>query len=130
MATRKSPAPRPARATVAAAAARAKPVKPLKPLPAPVPKSSKEPVKAKPELVRDSFKMPKNEYALLDELKQRALRAGRAAKKSEILRAGVKVLGRMSVADLLAALASVPDLKTGRPKDAPTAARKAPSKKK
>jgi hypothetical protein len=127
MATRKSPATRPARKKVSAPVARAK--RPT-PAPLPVPKRSKEPVKLKPELVRDSFKMPKNEYVLIDELKQRALRVGRSAKKSEILRAGVSILGRMSDAELMAALASVPSLKTGRPKDAPTAATKDQSKKK
>jgi hypothetical protein len=112
---------------VAAPVARAKLATPT---PMPVAIRGKEPVKAKPELVRDSFKMPKNEYVLIDELKQRALRAGRSAKKSEILRAGVSILGRMSDAELMAALASVPSLKTARPKDAPTAATKDQSKKK
>ena len=37
----------------------------------------------KPKLVRDSFTIPKAEYSVLDELKQRAARAGSPAKKSE-----------------------------------------------
>ncbi len=74
------------------------------------------PVKVKkPKLVRDSFTIPKMEYAVLDELKQRALRLTRAVKKSELLRAGVKALAAMPDAAFLAALKTVPTIKTGRP---------------
>jgi len=79
----------------------------------PVP--AKVPAKAKPKLVRDSFTMPKAEYAVIDELKQRAARLGRPAKKSELLRAGVKALNAMSDDILRAALLAVPTIKTGRP---------------
>ena len=74
-----------------------------------------EPIKRKQKLIRDSFTIPKKENLVLDELKHRALRAGRAAKKSEILRAGITVLNAMSDSVLLAALSVVPSLKTGRP---------------
>lgn len=70
----------------------------------------------KQKLVRDSFTMPKNEYQTLDVLKTRLLRLSHSAKKSELLRAGVASLGRMSDSQLLAAIAVVPNLKTGRPK--------------
>jgi hypothetical protein len=76
---------------------------------------------AKPEkprklkVVRDSFTIPKSEYAVLDELKARAAKAGRAAKKSEVLRAGVKALAAMSDPAFLAALAAVPAVKTAGP---------------
>lgn len=54
-------------------------------------------VKAKkPKLVRDSFTMPKDEYAVLNELKLRAAKLARPAKKSELLRAGTKALMAMS----------------------------------
>ena len=69
----------------------------------------------KPKLVRDSFTIPKAEYSVLDELKQRAARAGSPAKKSELLRAGVKVLAAMNDDALVAALMAVPAIKTGRP---------------
>ena len=59
--------------------------------------------------------MPKAEYAAIDTLKARATQAGRPAKKSELLRAGVKLLEGLSPADLLAALESLPAIKTGRP---------------
>jgi len=65
--------------------------------------------------VRDSFTIPKTEYSVLDDLKQRAAKLGQPAKKSELLRAGIKALAAMSDAALQAALASVPAIKTGRP---------------
>ena len=65
--------------------------------------------------MRDSFTMPKAEYAVIDELKQRAAKLGQPAKKSELLRAGVKALNAMNDAMLRAALLAVPTIKTGRP---------------
>jgi len=79
------------------------------------PKADK-PVKAKkPKLVRDSFTIPKDEYAVLETLKQRAGQLSNPAKKSELLRAGIKALAAMPDAALLAALKAVPSIKTGRP---------------
>ena len=49
-------------------------------------------------------------------LKQRALGAGREIKKSELLRAGLKVLAGLSDSALRSALQAVPSIKTGRPK--------------
>ena len=69
--------------------------------------------KAKP--VRDSFTMPKGEYAVLTQLKQRGLTLAHPAKKSELIRAGVSVLAALSDADFLAALKALPAIKTGRP---------------
>jgi len=71
---------------------------------------------AKVKLVRDSFTMPSDEYAALGQLKQRALAAAHPVKKSELLRAGVKLLASLSDAALLRALNNVPAIKTGRPK--------------
>ena len=73
-----------------------------------------KPVKAK--LVRDSFTMPVADYALIDALKQRALKAAHPAKKSELLRAGLQLLASLSDTAMLKALKNVPPLKTGRPK--------------
>jgi len=90
---------------------------PVKPVAKPVttPKAEK-PVKAKkPKLVRDSFTIPKAEYAVLDELKQRAGKLASAVKKSELIRAGIKALAAMPDAVFLAALKAVPAIKTGRP---------------
>jgi hypothetical protein len=71
----------------------------------------------KPKLVRDSYTMPKDEYAAIDSLKVRAGKLGQAVKKSELIRAGIKALAAMSDIQFKAALSNVPTLKTGRPKD-------------
>lgn len=77
-----------------------------------------KPVKIKKlKLVRDSFTIPKLEYLVLDELKQRATRLAHPVKKSELLRAGIKALAAMTDAALKAALQAVPAIKTGRPKN-------------
>ena len=70
----------------------------------------------KNKLVRDSFTIPKNEYVVIDSLKARAIAAGQAVKKSELLRAGIKALAAMSNTQFKAALCNVPPIKTGRPK--------------
>jgi hypothetical protein len=69
----------------------------------------------KPKLVRDSFTIPKAEYAVIEALKLRAAKLGRPAKKSEVLRAGVQALAGMGDAAFLAAVGAVPVVKTGRP---------------
>lgn len=78
--------------------------------------NTEKPAKVKkPKLVRDSFTIPKAEYTVLDELKQRAGKLASPVKKSELLRAGVKALAAMSDPAFLAALKAVPAIKTGRP---------------
>lgn len=79
---------------------------------------AREAVAAKPKqkLVRDSFTIPKSEYAALESLKARATMLTRPAKKGELLRAGIKALHQMKDEAFLAALNDVPSLKTGRPK--------------
>jgi len=76
---------------------------------------AKKPAPKKPKLVRDSFTFPENDYALLAELKQRALKAGHEIKKSELLRAGLAALAAMTEQNLVTALAAVERIKTGRP---------------
>lgn len=70
----------------------------------------------KVKLVRDSFTIPKPEYAAIDALKARGMTLGLAAKKSEILRAGLMVLSALDDAGLKVALSAVPAVKTGRPR--------------
>jgi hypothetical protein len=70
----------------------------------------------KAKLLRDSFTIPENEYAVLAALKERATHLRRPAKKSELLRAGIAALQAMSDKAFLAVLGEVPSLKTGRPK--------------
>ena len=87
-----------------------------------------QPVKAikvdkpkKIKVVRDCFTIPKPEFEKIDTLKKRALALGVSVKKSELLRAGLLVLGGMSDTALKAAVANVPVLKTGRPEADPKA---------
>ena len=79
--------------------------------------AASSPPKQKIKLVRDSFTIPKNEYIALSDLKLRSIRMGRPAKKSEILRAGIAALSKMSDAAFSAAFDAIPSLKTGRPKE-------------
>lgn len=130
-ATAASPAAKPAKAK---AVKPAKPSKPAKPAAVAKPKApaAKKPAAKtapakvvapkvakpkKPKLVRDSFTIPKAEYLVLDELKQRATKLALPAKKSELLRAGIKALAAMDDAALTTALGNVPAIKTGRPKN-------------
>ena len=83
--------------------------------PAPKPAAAKAEKPKKPKLVRDSFTIPKSEFTVLQDLKQRAGKIGAAAKKSEILRAGIKALAAMNDSAYAAALGAVPPIKTGRP---------------
>jgi hypothetical protein len=78
-------------------------------------KASREAVARKIKTIRDSFNMPAEDYALIAELKERALATARAVKKSELLRAGIRVLSRLSDEAFSAALSAVPAVKTGRP---------------
>ena len=70
----------------------------------------------KVKMERDSFTMPRDEYAQLAALKARLLALGQPAKKSELLRAGIKLLAAMTDLRLKKAMVDVPVIKTGRPK--------------
>ena len=78
--------------------------------------SPKEAKPKKPKLVRDSFTIPKDEYAVIDTLKLRGAKLDHPVKKSELLRAGLKLLASLNDQQLQAALKAVPAIKTGRPK--------------
>jgi hypothetical protein len=99
-----APAPKsPDAGTSAAAGTKGKAAKAGKPAKA----DKKADKMAKPKLVRDSFKLPKSELALLDELKARAARLGQPAKKSEVLRAGVQALAALGDAAFLATVTAI-----------------------
>lgn len=68
------------------------------------------------KLVRDSFTMPADDFALVDVMKARALQAQRPAKKSELLRAGLHALAALSPQALARALDALAPVKAGRPK--------------
>jgi len=69
----------------------------------------------KEKVVRDSFTMPKADYEKIAVLKKKCLDAGITVKKSELLRAGLALLDSTSEKRLLAAIAAVETVKTGRP---------------
>lgn len=108
----KSPA---SKAPVRKASAKKLPAKAPQAKKAAVTKPEKIEKPKKSKLVRDSFTIPKAEYLVLDDLKQRAAKLTRPAKKSELLRAGIKLLASLSDAAFLTALEQVPAIKTGRP---------------
>lgn len=126
--TKAAPAAKPAKAKVAKTAKPTKPAAAAKPKAPAVkkPAATTAPAKVvapkaakpkKPKLVRDSFTIPKAEYLVLDDLKQRAGKLALPTKKSELLRAGIKALAAMDDAALRTALGNVPAIKTGRPKN-------------
>lgn len=92
------------------------PVKPeAQKTPSKAPKAAPAPKEKKLKVVRDSYTIPKAEYAQLGELKKRALALGLSAKKSEVLRAGLMLLSQQSDTQLKSSLSKVPAIKTGRP---------------
>jgi len=98
------------------AAAPARPAEPVKPTKPEKPPKDEKPAKPRKALVRDSFTMPDVDFALIAALKERALGAGRPAKKSELLRAGLQALAALDSKKLRAALERLEPIKVGRPK--------------
>jgi hypothetical protein len=110
-------APRSKPTAKAAAAPAAKPG--AKPAAQPAVKApAKDHAKPQPKekLVRDSFTMPRADFALIAQLKERALGFQRPVKKSELLRAGLQALAALNDEVLQAVLAQLPQIKTGRPR--------------
>jgi len=70
----------------------------------------------KMKVVRDSFTMPQSDYAKIGEFKQLCLKNGLHVKKSELLRAGLHALGKLSAAQLKIALSNLEKIESGRPK--------------
>src|SRR5665811_1461443 len=67
--------------------------------------AAKKPKKEhKKKVMRDSFTMPQSEYSKIAEIKAICLKAKMHVKKSEVLRAGLKVLAELNVAKLKLAL--------------------------
>lgn len=110
--SKRNPA-KPASPTPAKKAVAAKPVKKAADKKA---KKTNDKSDAKVKVVRDSFTMPQSDYSKIGELKLACQKAGMQVKKSELLRAGLHVLGKLSTAQLKNAIAQVEHIKTGRPK--------------
>jgi len=70
----------------------------------------------KNKVIRDSFTIPKDEYQTIHDLKLRSAKLGHGMKKSELIRAGIKVLSILSDSAFTQAIAQIPMIKTGRPK--------------
>jgi hypothetical protein len=60
--------------------------------------------------------MPADDYVRISALKKRCLALGVAVKKSEMLRAGLHALDRISDENLLIVVGAVERIKTGRPR--------------
>ncbi len=82
------------------------------------PEKAEKAAKPRLRMVRDSFTMPEADFALIAQLKAGATAAGRPAKKSELLRAGLRLLAAQPAKALLGALDSLEPVKLGRPKQA------------
>lgn len=115
-AVKKAAAPKAVSAKAAPSAKPAKPVKsaksvkPVKPVKAP---KATKPVKLK--IVRDSFTMPEADFALIEQIKQRALGWKQPAKKSEVLRAALQALQALPDAKVRQLLSGLTPIKKGRP---------------
>ncbi|MFM7026244.1 MAG: hypothetical protein ACKOWC_09345 [Limnohabitans sp.] len=105
-------------AQTAAKAAKPAPAKPVTAKPVLTSEAKVDKKKDKVEkvkVVRDSFTIPKTEYAQIVAMKKRAVDLGLETKKSELIRAGLTLLASTSEAAFRKALGNVPTLKTGRP---------------
>jgi hypothetical protein len=69
----------------------------------------------KVKMVRDSISIPKAEFQVLAEMKARASKLGVEIKKTELIRAGIKVLAALADTAFVGAIRAVPNIKTGRP---------------
>lgn len=67
-------------------------------------------------LIRDSFTIPEDEYALLAETKIACLGAGFEIKKSELIRIGIALAYELNTSRLKKAQQALQPVKTGRPK--------------
>ena len=103
--------------TPAAKTAPARKTTPVKIAPKPEKKHKKDKKSGdKTKVVRDSFTMPQSDYALIATLKEKA--EGVHVKKSELLRAGLRLLSNLTAAQLKKSVADLEKIKTGRPKKA------------
>lgn len=124
-----SPAPKksvtPAKKATTASVKLAAKKSPTAPVAKPAPIQAEKPAAVKAEkkksktekvkVVRDSFTIPKSEYAQIAIMKKRAMDLGFEVKKSELIRAGLALLTNTTDSAFRKAMGNVPTLKTGRP---------------
>lgn len=72
--------------------------------------------KLKIKVIRDNFSFPEEDYSKIFELKKQCLAAGVHVKKSELLRAGLTMLSKLSLEELVETVEKIEKLQTGRPK--------------
>lgn len=65
---------------------------------------------------RDTFTFPESDYQKLVTLKKQCLRAGVEVTKSEIIRAGLHALEKLTEIQLIETVKGVEKIKTGKPK--------------
>ncbi|MGV2288606.1 hypothetical protein AAHK20_07810 [Trinickia sp. YCB016] len=112
---KKVTAKKPTAKKATAKTAEARKTKKAEAAPAPAPAEEKARRAKKEKVVRDSFTMPKSDYAKIDELKKRCVANGISVKKSELLRAGLQMLAFAADKRLVAAVSALEPVKTGRP---------------
>jgi hypothetical protein len=83
--------------------------------PAPAPKPKAKPIK-RVKSIREIFSYPAADAERLQQLIKRAGRIGVGANKSEVIRAGMMVLEKLSDEKFSEAIRAVPKLKPGAPK--------------
>lgn len=84
-------------------------------LKAPEPASVPAPTQRKTSVIRDTFSMPEDDYARIEELRIIANKEGRSStSKSEVVRAGLQVLGLLNGKQLVEALDRLEKLLPGR----------------
>lgn len=66
------------------------------------------------KVVRDSFSIPANEHRRIKALREQLGKAGRLSSKSEVLRAGLQLLGERNAAELVALLDALPPVTDGK----------------
>jgi hypothetical protein len=80
------------------------------------PERQTTPVPAKAKLVRDSFTLPESDHDLIKQCKKAAIASGRETKKSEVVRAAIRVFSALSTAKQIETYATLQSIAVGRPK--------------
>jgi hypothetical protein len=73
------------------------------------------PAPARAKVIRDGFTMPEDDYKKIRQIQDVCLAAGMSATKSEVLRAGLHLLERLSAPELKELFLSLEKMKPGRP---------------
>jgi hypothetical protein len=86
-----------------------------------VPKSDRKSASKSPgkgsvgKVIRDSFTMPEEDHGLIERVRHLCLKKMMVVSKSEVLRAGVKLLNTLPEKEIIEHIKALPKVKTGRP---------------